>query len=59
MSFYSNKIVRPPPSDLISDIDRNAALDFIFQVETNILKKCCAKSETRQDCNRGKWHPVF
>ena len=44
-SYYSNKIVRPPPSDLISEIERNAALDFIFRVETKILKKFVPKAK--------------
>ena len=38
-SFYSSKVISPPPDHIVNEIDRNNALEFIFQRETEIVKK--------------------
>ena len=38
-SYYSPKIVKTPPVDIISERDRNKALEFIYQRETKIVKE--------------------
>ena len=38
-SFYSSKVISPPPDHIVNEIDRNNALEFIFQRETEIVRK--------------------
>ena len=39
LDFYSNKVVKPPPSRIITDLDRSKALDYIYRTETKLLKQ--------------------
>ena len=39
LSYYSPNMIKPPPANIISEIDRNQALEFIFRKETQLVKK--------------------
>ena len=37
--FYSDKVVKPPSSKFVNEIDRSNALEYIFKIESKIVKK--------------------
>ena len=38
-TYYSDKVVKPPPDNIVNELDRSDALEYIFKVETKIVKK--------------------
>ena len=44
-SFYSETIVKSPESPIITDIDRDNALEYIFRTETKIVKEFVPKNK--------------
>ena len=44
-SFYSERIVKSPESPIITDIDRDNALEYIFRTETKIVKEFVPKNK--------------
>ena len=48
LSYYCENIVTPPPKHIVSDIQKNEALEFIFKIESKLVKKFNHKNKVEK-----------
>ena len=48
LTYYSETMVRPPPTNVVSDQEKSDALEYIFMRETELVKKFNPKKKVEK-----------